>query len=76
MTQAVSSWYNIVVFTASLAEYAAPVIDALDPRETKGARVLVRGLHACIVILIASSSTQYDSDYAPFLPRIMRPRVC
>lgn len=26
----VAQWYDIVVFTASLGEYANPVIDALD----------------------------------------------
>ncbi|KAJ1657876.1 Nuclear envelope morphology protein 1 [Dispira simplex] len=30
----VSEWYNVVVFTASIMEYADPVIDYLDPHRT------------------------------------------
>ncbi|KAJ1990189.1 Nuclear envelope morphology protein 1, partial [Dimargaris cristalligena] len=30
----VSEWYNIVIYTASIVEYADPVIDALDPNGT------------------------------------------
>lgn len=29
---AVSKWYDLVIFTASLPEYAGPVIDWLDPK--------------------------------------------
>ncbi|OMJ27782.1 CTD nuclear envelope phosphatase 1 [Smittium culicis] len=30
----VSEWYNVVVFTASLPEYANPIINFLDPKNT------------------------------------------
>ncbi|KAJ1930699.1 Nuclear envelope morphology protein 1 [Tieghemiomyces parasiticus] len=30
----VSEWYHVVVFTASIMEYADPVIDSLDPKGT------------------------------------------
>ncbi|KAJ1957389.1 Nuclear envelope morphology protein 1, partial [Dispira parvispora] len=30
----VSEWYNVVIFTASIMEYADPVIDSLDPHRT------------------------------------------
>lgn len=32
--QKVSEWYTVVIFTASMAEYADPVIDWLDPSKT------------------------------------------
>ncbi|KAI8873606.1 hypothetical protein GQ42DRAFT_104561, partial [Ramicandelaber brevisporus] len=30
----VSEWYNVVIFTASMREYADPVVDRLDPTNT------------------------------------------
>eukprot|EP00292_Cryptomonas_paramecium_P023586 CAMPEP_0113665478 /NCGR_PEP_ID=MMETSP0038_2-20120614/2327_1 /TAXON_ID=2898 /ORGANISM="Cryptomonas paramecium" /LENGTH=151 /DNA_ID=CAMNT_0000580835 /DNA_START=291 /DNA_END=743 /DNA_ORIENTATION=- /assembly_acc=CAM_ASM_000170 len=41
--RAVSRWYEVVVFTASLQHYADPVIDRLDPYGLYVARRLFRG---------------------------------
>jgi CTD nuclear envelope phosphatase 1 len=38
----VSSWYTVVIFTASLPEYADPVIDWLDGGDGRGGMVGAR----------------------------------
>ncbi|TPX63762.1 hypothetical protein SpCBS45565_g06404 [Spizellomyces sp. 'palustris'] len=40
--QKVSEWYNVVIFTASMPEYADPVIDWLDPRRNMVSQRLFR----------------------------------
>lgn len=41
-TGQVSSWYTVVIFTASLPEYAEPVIDWLDGGDGRGGMVAAR----------------------------------
>ncbi|KAJ2781937.1 Nuclear envelope morphology protein 1 [Coemansia javaensis] len=55
----VSEWYTVVVFTASLAEYADPVIDLLDAQDKYISARLFR-----------ESCVPYDSSYAKNLAAV------
>jgi len=44
----VSQWYEVVIFTASMAEYADPVVDFLDPDGKLFSRRFFRQVHSAI----------------------------
>lgn len=50
----VSSWYTVVIFTASLPEYADPVIDWLDGGDGRGGMVGARLFRAVRSALLRS----------------------
>ncbi|KAK3821619.1 MAG: NLI interacting factor [Benniella sp.] len=58
--QKVSEWYKLVIYTASMAEYADPVIDWLDQNRTLIQRRYFR--QSCIISNNGSPSPTYLKD--------------
>lgn len=70
----VSSWYTLVVFTASMQEYADPVIDWLDA----GHGILTRRLfrEVCPYVLILPFCQHFMSSLARSSQMDHTPRIC